>query len=173
MTHQDKLPLDTASLTQSFPTFLASLKWWDEAVRIAFAYAPNCVLPAVALSAANIVMLLGMHLIFTAINQSQINLDDVIRAACIGIASLLVGLVLTCWSVAVWLFRFTAFSRALLKSSTPNRTDFATSMAETKQRARYLASLWLLVSLVLLVPASPLCIFVALKILASPDYLGS
>ena len=173
MTHEDKLPLDTASSTHYFPPFLSSLKWWERAVRLALAYAPNCILPALALSGANIVMLLGMHLILTAVNQSQVNLDDVIRAGCIGIGSLLVGLLLTCWSVGVWLFRFTAFAEALLTSAAPDRMLFAQSIAKTRKRAKYLAGFWFFVSLILLVPFAPLCAFVALKIIASPDYIGA
>ena len=135
-------------------------------MRVSFAYAPNCILPAVALSGANIVMLLGMHLILKSANQSQIDFNDLIRAACVGIGSLVIGLVLTCWSVGAWLFRLTAFARALLTNAEPDGMVFAQSIAEIRRRAKYLLALWFFASLIILVPFAFLCIFVALQIFA-------
>src|SRR5262249_23220243 len=62
---------------------------------------------------------------------------------------------------------------ALLTSAAPDRMSFAQSIAKTRKRAKFLAGFWFFVSLILLIPVAPLCAFVVLKVIASPDYIGA
>jgi hypothetical protein len=152
--------------------FLASWQWWRCAIRAALVFAPSCLPPAFGLSCANVSMLLGMHVIYAAINQPQPEIDQLGKAAAIGLACSAAGLVLICWAVTVWLFRLTAFARAWLTADRPGKQDVRDSIAETRKRTGYLAKLWLVASFYLLMPVLLLCVLMGLKIVTSPEYVG-
>ncbi len=173
MTQQDQLPSSAGATGSSSLAFLISIAWWQKALRIAVAFAPNCMLPALSLSLANVVILVGMHIVYGAIRQPQIDVDDLVRAAFIGVAGAVAGLVLSCWALGFWLLRLTAFSRAWFSDSEVDKKQFSESIAETRRRAGYLAKLWLVASIFLLVPVVPLCVAISLNVLGSPDYIGA
>jgi len=152
-------------------SFLISPPWWRQAVGSALVFAPACLLPATCLSAANIVLLVGLDHLTS--HLSVLTPEALGSAVLIALGCAVAGLVLSLIALGSWLTRLTAWARACLRySQPPSQAQIDQALADIAAKKGYLAKLWLIASVFLLLPVAPLAILIALHILSTPQLFG-
>ncbi len=157
-------------------SFLSSFDWWSLSARSALRFAPICLPCGLGLAFANIIVVWVYYFFEQQMKSLQAHPEQLIeRLAFLALVLLIgvaAGLVLSLWALTKWLFNLTAYARCLVNaSSLPGKDEFSQSRTYVADRRGYLAKLWLVASLYLLVPVLPLSVLISLKVVTGPEFM--
>lgn len=145
--------------------FFVDWAWWKRTLSTVFRFAPRCIAPAIGLTIANVAVVLCTFFMQRQMQGAE-TLEQLIAIAVMAVAVTVFALSVCFWALGVWLIKLTAFARAfMLERSNPSDADFIEAEQLMKARKWYLLKVWLFASALLMVPAFPLCLLVAMRVL--------
>lgn len=156
--------------------FLTDFAWWKAMLACARQFAPRCVLPAVTLTAANLILIFSNWAINMKLQSmkdvTNINITDFVIAGVVALVGLILGLGLSLFSLSIWLVRLTSFAHAFLanRSSEISNEEFNASTEYVKARKTFIARFWLLASAYVLLPILTFSVLVALRMMTGPQW---
>jgi hypothetical protein len=144
-----------------------SVAWWRDTIRSVARLASRFALPAAALTIANIVAVVALDRVQSALNGQDLNADLLSQSILIGIVSMFMTIALMLWSFGMWLLRLTAVARSRLVHGAISADLFEQSLQEVSPHKMYLSKIWMIASIWLLVPITPLSMLFTLRIAAT------
>lgn len=156
--------------------FLLDKNWWRAAWKKAWLFAPRCTACAMALTVGNLIIVFGsqqmqirMHLLQSA--EGITSIEPIVQILLIGLTVMALSLLLTLWSLSVWMVQLTIFANAVQNAGTIiTREIFSESASVIRKRKKFFAKVWLVASLYLLIPIFPIALMIALKAVTGPEF---
>jgi hypothetical protein len=153
-------------------------KWLVNATKLALTFLPKCILPAGLGLIAMSVWLVAIFIVMSRL--SQINeMTEVLTILISAMVALVLSAITYLWSIALWLARLTAVSRAVLSlpesdwSGTIDSNTMVAHMkeaiAQVKERKGFMTKYYLLITLYMLAPL--VCLFVCTAVVLGPKLI--
>lgn len=151
--------------------FLFDRQWWRTAFERAWAFAPQCIVPAVVLTVSNLITVgatAGFMFAMKRLQQNTVTTTTdigLVLLACIGVLlALIVALLAAFWALFEWMLKLTAFAEVVMNEDADASAEKIQQALNTvKERRGYLMRLWFVASLWLLIPAMPVSLLIGLN----------
>ncbi|PWT99089.1 MAG: hypothetical protein C5B53_05850 [Candidatus Melainabacteria bacterium] len=179
---QDQSPANNSVNDSSSKPWQAlfSLAFWRRNSNYILVFAPKCVLPAVLVSTAMIIMVVGNVGFYTRLGNGPMTVSELIGSAAFCLISGLIGLVLFVVGFGRWLFVLTTFCRYWLKlerqASPPDKNTLKEELSQTidevRARSSFLTQFWFQLFAVMLLPILIVYLSAAAKLVSSRNLVG-
>lgn len=155
--------------------FLLEAGWWKNAFSAAMTFAPFCLVCGLGIAILNIIVVIGtdqvQQRLGTALIGEQPDLTQLLAVCCVALVVLFGVFLGTFWFLWEWVLHLTAFAHAWISSGgKPQTEQFKSSVADMRQKKQFILVTWLVASVYMLVPAAPLVVMIALKMVTGPEY---
>jgi hypothetical protein len=149
-----------------------SRAWWRVTTRSVARLASRFALPAGALTIANIVGVVALNKVQSLLNGQEFNAEIISQTIVSGTVSVIIIIALMLWSFGMWLVRLTAVARCRVMQREMTLNQFEHAMKELAGKKMYLSKVWMIASLWLLLPLTPLSMLFSLRIAAVSGIAG-